>query len=133
MVLSTIKEDHEFFSKSYVPTADDSKYSRAKKKTNCSNVDGFFNGLPVKNSNTNSNSGHFPIRDIIQPRQEPTQVRETEEVRQLRKQLTKVKLYGDKKEKQFREAQNRAQQFSAQNLGAAAAGSFFTGNINGHE
>ena len=46
--LSTINEDHEVFSKNYMPSAEHSRYSKVKPKNTISNHDGFFNNLPVK-------------------------------------------------------------------------------------
>ena len=122
-VLSTINPDHEFYGKSYTPLASDSKYTRSKKKLAYSNDDGFFTGLPIKQQKTNQ--GRLPIREIIQPPvEEATDVIETSELRELRRQLEKCNLYKAKKSKQLRVAEARARQSGAI-LGAAAAGSFF--------
>ena len=63
--LSTLKPDHEFFTKAYVPTAEDSRYSKVKPVANIDNSDGFFDGLPaLKSSNGKKSRGHFPFKKV---------------------------------------------------------------------
>ena len=78
-ILSTCNQEHEFFWKSYTPSSEDSKYSRVKRQTDCSNADGFYDGLPVKKQRT----VNLPLAD-------PAGVND------LMRKLTKMKLMESK-------------------------------------
>lgn len=66
-MLSSIDPNHYFFHKGYVPSEDDSKYTRYKKREaiDYSNDDGFFDGLPTHSSSSNSSNSkpQFPLRE----------------------------------------------------------------------
>ena len=60
-LLSTIDAQHPFFSKGYLPSAEDSKFSRPNKEAiRYDNSNGFFDGLPVYPRHARASSGHRP-------------------------------------------------------------------------
>ena len=109
-VLSSCNPEHEFFGKSYVPSAEDSKYSRKKVQPVVNNSNGFYDDLPVKRQKVkpaNSNVNGIPIaQPRVHVRMQAPEARQHEsaDVRELRRKLTKMKIYIDKKQTELDQA-----------------------------
>ena len=107
-VLSSINPNHPFFHKSYVPNADDSKYTRISKvKPDLSNDDGFFDGLPPK---LLKNRAVFPVRQFVLEEPKPEdkesdmEAKFKAEMRDMMNKMNKLKLIAKEKDKHLKEA-----------------------------
>jgi len=105
-VLSSINPEHPFFHKSYVPSADDSKYTRiSKAKPDLSNDDGFFDGLPPKMLKARA---VFPVRQFMleepKPEAKDKDAKHKAELREIVNKMNRLKLMNQEKDKHLKEA-----------------------------
>ena len=100
-VLSSCNPEHEFFSKDYVPVAQDSKYSHLRKqpKPVLDNANGFYNNLPIKQQKVKPAAGIPIAHPRVHVRMHGPE--ETASLRELRKKLAKMKIYMDRKQSEL--------------------------------
>ena len=108
-VLSSINPNHDFFHKSYMPSDEDSKYTRiSKARPDLTNDDGFFDGLPPKLQKARA---VFPVRQFLLEEPKPEaknkdkDTKHKAEMRDMVNRMNRLKLIAQEKDKHLKEAE----------------------------